>query len=201
MRSIAFILCVFLTFAISLQIPILKSRELLCLVLSCIIGAGVTSLSKYKILDFDKVTVKWIYNAFILGLLYGCIKFYAKYYILDHVMGSSKETDIKNFIETLTFIVIIIPLLEEFFFRGILFDDIKRMLGNKAAILLTSILFITLHIKNFSINPMHESVLLMLPGVFIYVHLKLKTNNFLVSYVAHLTHNLTVFLFLLFLAR
>lgn len=199
MRSIAFVLSVIVSFVIFLQIPFLEENELLCLIFSCLIGGGVTTLSKYELINFNEVTIKWFRNAFILGLIYGCLKVYTKYFILNHVMGSSKETDIINFIQTLIFIVIIMPFLEEFFFRGILFDDIKRVLGNIGAILLTSILFILIHVKNFTINPMHESIALMLPGIFIYVYLKLKTNNFLVSYVAHLTHNLTVFLCLLIL--
>lgn len=201
MRSIAFILSVFVSFAICLQIPFLKGIELVSLVFSCVIGVLVTLLSRHKILDFSEVTSKWAGYAFIFGLIYGCFKFYTKYFILDHAIENSEFTDMKSFIETLILVILLMPLLEEFLFRGILFDDVKRALGNKVAILLTSSLFISLHLHNFTINSTYESVALMLPGVFIYVYLKLKTNNFLVSFIAHATHNLTAVLLLLILIQ
>ncbi len=197
MRSITFVLTFLICFAVSIHTPYLKEVELLCFVLSFALGAVVISLSKHKILHFEKFTFRWLLVAFFLGLTYGIGKFITKYFLLDHAVGSSKNIDLIGFIETILFLVIMQPLLEEFLFRGIFFDDIKRFLGIRWAILLTSISFVFLHIKNFDINPVHESIFLMLPGTFIYTYLKLKTDNFLVSYTAHSTYNLTVILLLL----
>jgi membrane protease YdiL (CAAX protease family) len=196
MRSITFLLITAFCFTISIQIEFFKGLELFCLILSCSIAVFVLTFSRHKILEPHKIQIKWIYFAVTLGLIYGCFKFYSKYFIFSHVIGSSKEADVTTFIETVFFIVIVIPLLEEFFFRGILFDDLKRMLGSISAIIITSTFFILLHVKNFNTNPIHESIAIMLPGVFIYVYLKIKTNNFLVSALAHISHNATVFLIL-----
>jgi len=193
MKSLIFITAMLLSFMLILQTSFDSTYSSLSFPLACLIGAVCVILLRKPLIENKQVEGKFYLYALLAGILYAGLKLSLKAAVFNHQLMQPSQETLEAFIIFGLSTFLIMPFVEELFFRGILFDDIKRKLGLKVAIVLTSLGFIGIHLPGFDVNPVWQSILVMLPGVFIYVYFRLKTNNFLVSTVAHVTHNITIF--------
>ncbi|MEM9101181.1 MAG: CPBP family intramembrane glutamic endopeptidase [Pseudomonadota bacterium] len=194
MKSLVFVLTTIACFSITFLIPSLEGYEKFLFIFACSCGALSLLVFKEPIIQFKTIHARWVVYAVIAGVVYACIKLLLKVFLLKHPI----EPDPISLIMLLDILLItclLSPFLEELFFRGVLFDDLRKKWGVIAAITVTSILFLAIHINNYHESRLVESLLLMLPGIMLYVYFKLKTNNFLVSTATHIAHNTTLFIF------
>jgi hypothetical protein len=193
MKSIVFFVCSLTLFVILKVTNLDIGHDIFAILISSLIIAIVMPIFRSSLREVKYVEKKILLQAFIAGLIYGAFK-YSK---LLFIGGEGFETSdlIDNWTTTVLVICFLFPIIEEFIFRGILFDEIREKFGNKITIFITSVGFLYLHLSNFSEDSQVLSTLFMLPGVAIYVYFKIKTNNFFVSAIAHSTHN-SVVLFL-----
>lgn len=77
----------------------------------------------------------------------------------------------------------IAPILEEIFFRGIIFDSILKEFSLKTALIISSILFAIMHIMPFAIL---ATFIMGIGFGFIYY----KTKSIIICILAHMTNNL-----------
>lgn len=194
MKTIIFLVSSFLFIVTSYQIERNDTWDTLILLIAPIVGISVLKLCNIKIIEAQNVEVKWFKIACLLGVVYAFLKLFIKLTVFNHQLATY-SVGLDKLIENIFMIIVFMPILEEFFFRGILFDDLKKIFGTTFTISITSVAFVALHIKNFSDDEVFGSVIAMLPGIIFYNYLKVKTNNFLLSYVAHVTHNIIVFSF------
>ena len=150
----------------------------------------ITVFFKGSLFKYSELDQRLLALSLTLGILDAIFKLYSKIYIFEYdldIDGLGPSTF--NFIEKIIWFGLFWPLIEEFFFRGILFDDLKKWFGVITAVIGSSVLFLLVHIHNFESGKILESLLLMLPGVIIYTYLRLKNNNFINSFIVHATHN------------
>lgn len=171
-----------------------QQHKVLIAVLASLIGALSLLLFKEPIIQNKRIANEFFIYAFIAGLVYAIFKFISHVYVLDKPLESNRVLSIELFVIEMLLFCLFLPFLEEFIFRGILFDDLRKKFGALVAIIITSTLFLYLHIKGFNENYVKESLIIMTPGVALYVYFKLKTDNFLVSTIVHTTHNSFVLL-------
>ena len=179
---------------LSYQVERNETWDLATLLLAPVVGIFTLKLFNLKIIEAPRIELKWFKAAIFLGAIYAFLKLFIKLFIFEHNI-ETYSLELSKLLENIFMIIIFMPILEEFFFRGILFDDLKKVFGIVFSIMFTSIAFIFLHLQNFSDGEILGSIFAMIPVIFLYNYLKIKTNNFLTSYSAHLTHNIIVFSF------
>ena len=87
-------------------------------------------------------------------------------------------------------IVFLAPVLEEFFFRGLLWYVINKLVSKYWTLIITTVIFASLHI-----DLLH--VLGVAPVGFFFGWLKYKTNRMGPSIIAHITNNMVGCLFMM----
>ena len=88
--------------------------------------------------------------------------------------------------------VIIGPIFEEIFYRGLLYNKLKEISSAFIAVFISSILFAFLHIPGYGFNIKMFS--LVLDGILL-TYCYEKTNNIYVPILVHLINNFFIFLF------
>lgn len=194
MKTLVFLTTSFIFLIVAFIVEQNETWEVAAVLIAPIVGILALKLFKFEIIEGPKVELKWIKRAVLLGIIYAFLKLLLKLVAFEHQIEPS-STEFKKFLEHIFMAIVLMPLLEEFFFRGILFDDLKKMFGVAISVLVTSTAFIALHLHHFADGEVITSIIAMLPGIVIYNYLKIRTNNFLVSYAAHLTHNIIGFTF------
>ena len=84
---------------------------------------------------------------------------------------------------------IIGPILEEYIFRGIIFNKLKTFKTTKAAIIITTIIFSIMHFE------LSQIMYTLVVGFYL-TYIYFKTNNINVPIIAHITINTTTILLL-----
>lgn len=90
----------------------------------------------------------------------------------------------------LFFAISLVSISEELFFRGFLFDTVAAKYNQKAAIIASVVLFTLMHMSNSMIALAFNCV----SGI-IFVYLRVRYQGVLMSIIAHLVGNWTVFCF------
>ena len=86
------------------------------------------------------------------------------------------------------------PVVEEVFYRGILFEILKgegnSMIGNIIAVILTSFIFAFMHVSlvDFSVTDMIANIPILMLGLTLTI-LRCKTDNILCSVIVHIGIN------------
>lgn len=112
--------------------------------------------------------------------------------ILDENVGVTKD----NFVYVALYIAIVNSLLEEFFFRGFIFLNLKRLGNRKFAYLLSAFVFTIYHVAIMGswFSPLLFT--LALAGLFIgaclFNYLNEKSGNIYNSWIVHMMANLAI---------
>lgn len=136
--------------------------------------------------------------AFLYGIL-AIIAMYALSFILvailefsgANIQDISNIQDIEQYFSPIPmfFLIAIMPIAEEIFFRGFLLDKINDYAGKNIAIFSTAILFGIAHMEYAKIYPV---VITFLMGI-VLAYIVLKTKNLLSAIIAHVTYNIVVY--------
>lgn len=150
--------------------------------------------SLYKI----RIRLENIDIAFLYGIL-ATIAMYALSFILvailefsgANIQDISNIQDIEQYFSPIPmfFLIAIMPIAEEIFFRGFLLDKINDYAGKNIAIFSTAILFGIAHMEYAKIYPV---VITFLMGI-VLAYIVLKTKNLLSAIIAHVTYNIVVY--------
>ena len=190
MKSIFFVISLFIIFFLLVAFGWAQQAPELYFGVSCLVAIGLLSLFKGTLFKYTDLDRRLLALSLTLGILYAICKLYFNIYIFEIDLDiDDLGPSTFNLLEKIIFLGLFMPLLEEFFFRGILFDDLKKWFGVISAVVGSSVLFLLVHIHKFESGMILKSLLLMLPGVIIYTYLRLKTNNFVNSFIVHATHN------------
>ncbi|MDD5644184.1 MAG: type II CAAX endopeptidase family protein [bacterium] len=142
---------------------------------------------------------KMIKTSVLYGVL-GYIGFYPLYILLSKITASvakyfgfqlkmqavvSSVKDIKSVWELLSYILFIVfaaPIIEEIFFRGILYRGCKRVFGAAGGALLSAFLFSAIHMNLLSFLPIFGLGIM-------FCHVYEKTNSIYSPIILHAVHN------------
>ncbi len=157
----------------------------------------VNSLSFKKTLTKIRLTLKNIDMAFLWGILtVGLI--FAITFVLEFILQQSGAdlSDLSNIPDLealfspaiLFFLVAVMPVAEEIFFRGFLLEKFESFAGQNFAIMLTAVLFGVAHMSYGKIYPVIMPIVMgLLLG-----YIVIKTKNLYAAIIAHVTFNVTV---------
>ena len=104
-------------------------------------------------------------------------------YLINRVVPITNRYDnIKVLFYTIIPTGIIGPIIEEYIFRGIIFNKLKTFNKEKTAIILTTIIFSIMHFE------LSQIIYTLIVGYFL-TYLYSKTNNLKISIISHITIN------------
>jgi len=181
-----------------LQISVLFFQLIFAFVFFMLIPAlwyiFVNSCSIRKVFQKLRLTIENIDIAFLYGLL-AAIGIYAISFVFVIVLQSTgyEVEDLSNIPDLtrmfsppiLIFLVAIMPVAEEVFFRGFLLEKIESFAGSSVAIIVTSFLFGIAHASYGKIFPI---ILPILMGILL-AYIVIKTRNLYASIIAHVIYN------------
>lgn len=176
-------------------------KTVLFLILPCIYVFFGNAISLKDILGFSK---KGLGISFILGI-FVYIVILGGYFLLKDIfdfsnvagtltqnIGVSKE----NFVFVSLYISFINSLLEEFFFRGFTFSELKKTKGKRFSYIFSSLIFALYHIAMMIGWFSFPVFLLLLAGLFaggiIFSYLNEKTKTLFSSYLVHMFANFAI---------
>lgn len=157
----------------------------------------VNSISIKQSLSRIKVTFKNIDIAFLWGILTVFIIFGITFVIEFALQYSGADiSDLSNIPDlealfsppVLFFLVAIMPIAEEIFFRGFLLDKFEDFAGKNFAILSTAVLFGIAHMSYGKIYPVVMPIIMGL----VLAYVVIRTRSLFASIIAHVTFNVTV---------
>jgi len=157
----------------------------------------VNSISFKKALSRIRLTFENIDIAFLWGILTVGLIFVITF-LLEFVLEQSGAnlSDLSNIPDLealfspaiLFFIVAIMPVAEEIFFRGFLMEKFESYAGKNFAIVMSAVLFGIAHMSYGKIYPVIMPIIMgLLLG-----YIVIKTKNLFASIIAHVTFNIVV---------
>lgn len=157
----------------------------------------VNSISFKKALSKIRLTLENIDMAFLWGILTVFIIFGITF-VLEFLLQQSGAdiSDLSNIPDLealfspaiLFFIVAIMPIAEEIFFRGFLMEKFESYAGKNFAIIMSAVLFGIAHMSYGKIYPVIMPIIMgLLLG-----YIVIKTKSLFASIIAHITFNVTV---------
>ena len=166
-----------------------ENRIYLVLISSCIfIPLFIYNYKKLNIKTKKTSIFKFILLGISLSLIYNFIGFY-----LDKLLNSNLYGNF-DIISTLLSTVLLGPIVEEYLFRGLIYNDVKNKYGLKKALIITTILFAISHFTFIQI--IYASILNI-----ILVKIYERYNNINYCIIVHLFSNLTTTLITLILIK
>lgn len=163
-----------------------------------------------RFIDKKQVQKQFNKKGMVFGLLFGISSFivimaayvFLKQFIDFQAIVQEMQTKSKITAENFIFIAIYITLgnslIEEFFFRGFIFLNLKHLGSEKLAYLFSASLFAIYHIAIFQTWFTVPLTLLALFGLFtiaiIFNWLNTKTNTFINSWIVHILADLAIIL-------
>jgi membrane protease YdiL (CAAX protease family) len=158
----------------------------------------VNKYSYKEILNKLKLKKKGIDIAFLWGIIIaitsliliitiGAILLYFGYDLSD----ASNIPELEQYftLPTIIFLIIFQPLAEEIFFRGFLLEKIDSLIGEKSAIIITSLLFGIAHLSFGNVYPAITTGIIGILLAFIVI----KTQNLYSAITAHIFFNIASF--------
>lgn len=157
-----------------------------------------------KIGDNFKIISKGLMHSLILGLgvylgilvAYFALKDFINLSNIIEMLDKSASVDKNNFLWIALYISFINSLLEEFFFRGFIFLNLKRMSGRKFAYILSAFVFSAYHVAImgswFSPIIFIIAMLGLFVGALIFNYLNEKGGNIYNSWIVHMMANLSI---------
>lgn len=131
---------------------------------------------------------KFIILAFSLSLIYNFFGFY-----LDKLLDTNLYGEF-NIIETIIQTVILGPIIEEYLFRGMIYNGLKKNFNDKKSMIITSIVFAITHI-----NIIQMIYAFLLNIILVKVYEKYKNINSCI--IIHSISNLTTTFITIFLVK
>lgn len=162
---------------------------LLALIILPIITKKYNSLKKDKITkltnkEYIKIIITSIFMAVVLNLIM---------YLFNKLIPFTNRYDSSS---TKFYMIIstgiIGPILEEYIFRGMVFNELKTFNTKKIALILTTILFALMHTE------LSQIIYALIIGSYL-IYLYTKTNDIKVSIMAHIAINISTIIFLPFI--
>jgi hypothetical protein len=135
---------------------------------------------------------KYFGIAVIFGAATAILALFLKFSIFSHSLGAETKGSLSDYYIYMLSTILLMPVVEEFFFRGVLFNDLTKRFGILSSGIITAILFMFAHFNRFENNPFFEVLSYMVPSAFLYTYLRVKTGSFYCSIAAHITHNATI---------
>ena len=140
--------------------------------------------SNIKKLEFNKY-LKIIVFSILLSIGLNIIM----YLINSLIPITNRYDDIKALFYTIIPTGIIGPILEEYIFRGIIFNKLKTFNNSKKSIVLATIIFSIMHFE------LSQIIYTLVVGFYL-TYIYFKTNNITVPTIAHITINTTTIILL-----
>jgi membrane protease YdiL (CAAX protease family) len=125
--------------------------------------------------------------AFILIVIIGGLIQFLGFDLTDS--SNIPQLELYFSIPSILILIIIQPVGEEIFFRGFLLDKFNNLIGEKSAIIITSILFGLAHL---SFGNLYPALLTFIIGLLLAI-LIVKTNNLYSAITAHILFNIISF--------
>ena len=127
----------------------------------------------------------WLYVMGLFIVVTDCISYLVKGEIVPDVMHKQYETAVSLPL-FLFAIIVVAPLFEELFFRGFLFEGIRRSkLGNIGAVLITSLFWAGIHLQ----YDLFLIIILFFTGIMLGIA-RLKTNSLYTTILLHSAMNI-----------
>lgn len=140
-----------------------------------------TNIKKIEGKDYLKIIVFSIFLSIGLNMVL---------YLINNIIPITNRYDeIKVLFYTIIPTGIIGPILEEYIFRGIIFNKLKAFKTTKAAIIITTIIFSIMHFE------LSQIMYTLIVGFYL-TYIYFKTNNINFPIIAHITINTTTILLL-----
>jgi len=95
----------------------------------------------------------------------------------------------------LTLGVAIAPIIEEIFFRGLLFPVAERSLGARGGLWLTAVMFALIHQAQLA-HALVPMLIILFVG-YVLTSVRARTGSLAASWIVHTTYNATLFIFML----
>jgi membrane protease YdiL (CAAX protease family) len=183
-----FFLIFYLIFAIVLFILIPLFWYII--VNNCTLKEGFTSRLKLRLENIDMAFL-WGIVAAIGVLIVSFLIVFILQFFGANISDLSNIPDIEQFFSpaTMFFLIAIMPIAEEIYFRGFLLDKFSSYAGKNIGIVSTAVLFGIAHMSYGKIYPF---LLPILMGI-ILAYIVIKTKNLYASIIAHIMFNVVVF--------
>ena len=165
----------------------LSATLIMLLLVSRISGNIVGALYLYAI------KISWVLLAVLIGIIY----WYLDHWLMSTIFNTNSEASIENWnqsnakyhvLSVFFSAVILAPLFEELFFRGLIFNCILQRFNFVSAITISSLLFTLIHWS------WPEFISLFFAGV-IYALMTHKSNSVMTAVIAHIVHNLMTYFY------
>ncbi len=160
----------------------------------CLVALSIAILISQQTISFKRLTKSDLITAITLGIAFAVIKIIA----LEQLFELSQESSTvfsksqSHLIVLSITSLILVSFTEEIIFRGLLFEDIKKVAGTVIASVLTVILFVAVHYR------INDALIVYLSfnalGGIIYTLLRIKTDSVVAPILAHTSANIMVFI-------
>ncbi len=145
-------------------------------------------------------TVLWGFLGSVAALFLSYASFFLIYVVYYNLAGRPPVTEESRMLEkmrggglalVLAVAVVLAPLFEELFFRGLLYPALRRRVGSAVAVLLNGVIFGALHFQ-----PLFMLSLMLVGAVLAYLYE--RTGSLVAPMIAHALYNLCTILITLF---
>lgn len=172
----------------------LTSKTLIIMIILSIILLPIF-IKKYKNLKSDKIKkienkdyIKIVVTSIFISVTLNLIFYLINMWIPFTNRYNITSTKFSMIITT----GILAPILEEYLFRGIVYNELKTFNSKKLALVLTTIVFALMH------RELSQIIYATLIGIYL-IYLYIKTNDIKLPIIAHITINTSTLLFLPFI--
>ena len=146
-----------------------------------------------------KIELRWTFLALAGGVSLALTAHYAnQYWQIDQVSSQAPLQPLMFLfnsgtavaIASLILFVIIAPILEEYLFRGVIFDSFNSAFGLWASVAISSVAFTSFHLLDYFDYP-HALLAIFLLAVLLAI-LRYKSQSITHSIICHASYNLTI---------
>lgn len=141
----------------------------------------------------NKPSVTWVVTAVTIGILY----WFCDHWLMDVVFGLNTEAAIASwnkanahYLEATVMIssVLLAPLFEEVFFRGLLFNHLSKQINIKLAAIVCALFFAAIHWS-------WPEFISLFTAAILYSYLLQRSQSLYIPLLAHMVHNLMTYLY------
>lgn len=165
-----------------------------------VFSSGITLLLwlvyRFKLNFAETLKANWPHFVWILaGIILALVYWQLDHWILSTLIADKQSQNITNwqnsvqdyvFITVVFSTVILAPMFEELFFRGLLMNTLRQIVNDWFAVVFSALLFAIIHLS------WPDFISLFLIGI-IYGWLTLKSNSVIPAMLAHVIHNALTF--------
>ena len=150
------------------------------------------SIRDYLNLNFPRISIGLVFGFFLLIVFYEYIsKVFPDVFKTDFVIET--YTQVENLPLLYLGIVLLVPIFEEFLFRGFLFKGLeKSFIGGYGAVIVSSVFFALVHTSQYNdqANGLYIALYIILPMGLFLGYARLKSGSIFMPIILHMLNNL-----------